>query len=106
MQNCGAKGERCGGQRHARKLTRYQSWHGGTIHTLHAGYDRGDPKISLTAGCRSLAVSISDLSGMDEVRTALRSFRVRTRRGGSRVSVRATDLAENSSIGRVRLPRC
>jgi uncharacterized delta-60 repeat protein len=95
---------------------KYSTWNGGAVSTLHAGYDRGDPKISLTAGCRSLAVSISDLSGMDEVlvrsvrrvirRTSRKQFRVRLPRDARRVSVRATDLAENSSTRRARLPRC
>jgi uncharacterized delta-60 repeat protein len=95
---------------------KYSTWHGGAVSTLHAGYDRGDPKISLTAGCRSLAVSISDLSGMSEVlvragrrvirRTTRKHFRVRLPRDARRVSVRATDLAENSSTRRVRLRRC
>jgi hypothetical protein len=95
---------------------KYSTWNGGAVSTLHAGYDRGDPKISLTASCRSLAVSISDLSGMDEVlvrsgrrvirRTSRKQFRVRLPRDARRISVRATDLAENSSTRRARLPRC
>jgi uncharacterized delta-60 repeat protein len=95
---------------------KYGFWGGTALRTLHAGYDRDDPSISIAVqGCRRALVHIGDTLGIEAVvrvngrvtrRTALRSFRVRTRRGGSRVSVRATDLAENSSIGRVRLPRC
>jgi uncharacterized delta-60 repeat protein len=95
---------------------KYQTWNGGAVHTLHAGYDRDDPSISLVAGCRSLRVRITDLSALDSVvvradgrvvrRTSRKRLRVRLRAATSRVSVRATDLADNTSTRKVRLPRC
>jgi uncharacterized delta-60 repeat protein len=97
-------------------IYKYQSRLGNTVHTLTAGYDRDDPSISLVAGCRSLRIRISDLSGLDRVvvradgrvirRTSRKRLRARLPAGTGRVSVRATDLAGNSSIRRVRLPRC
>jgi hypothetical protein len=93
------------------------AWGPARLRLLHAGHDRARPSISLrTSGCRSLAVRIRDLSRMDRVvvragrrvvrRTNRQRFRVRVRQGGRRITVRATDLAENSSSRRVRLPRC
>jgi uncharacterized delta-60 repeat protein len=95
---------------------KYQSWQGGVVHTLNAGYDRDDPSIELVAGCRVIKVRITDLSGMDEVvvrangrvirRTSRKRLRVRLPKGTRRLSVRATDLAGNSSVRRLRRPRC
>jgi uncharacterized delta-60 repeat protein len=95
---------------------KYGFWGPAAVRTLHAGYDRDDPSISLVAGCRSLRIRISDLSGLDRVvvradgrvirRTSRKRLRARLPAGTGRVSVRATDLAGNSSIRRVRLPRC
>jgi uncharacterized delta-60 repeat protein len=97
-------------------ITRYQTFGGGTVSTLSAGYDRTDPSMSLVAGCRVARVRVTDLSGIEHVvvragarvirRTARKRFRVRLPSGARRLSVRATDLAGNSSIRRVRLPRC
>jgi uncharacterized delta-60 repeat protein len=97
-------------------FARYQSYDGGVVSTIHAGYDRDDPSIALTPGCRSLSVRITDLSGIDEVvvradgrvirRAHRKRFRTRLPEGARRVSVRATDLAGNSSTRRARLPRC
>jgi hypothetical protein len=96
---------------------KYGGWQVAGLRTLHAGYDRVDPSIVFAVrGCRSVAVRIRDASGLDHavvrvnrriVRFTARSrFRVRTRRGGLRLSVRATDLAGNASTSGVRLPRC
>jgi uncharacterized delta-60 repeat protein len=95
---------------------KYGTWGAAAVRTLHAGYDRGAPAISLVAGCRSLRVRISDLSALDRLvvrangrvirRTSRKRFRARLPEGTRRLSVRATDLAGNSSIRSVRLPRC
>jgi uncharacterized delta-60 repeat protein len=95
---------------------KYGFWGSTVLRTLNAGYDRGEPSISLVSGCRSVTVRIRDLSAMDEVvvraggrvlrRTTRKRFRVRTRRDTRRLSVRATDLAGNSSRVAARLPRC
>jgi uncharacterized delta-60 repeat protein len=96
---------------------KYGFWGGAAMRTLHAGYDLDDPSISIRVrSCRSARVKIEDLSALEAVvartgswvvrRTTRKRFRVRTRRGGRRVSVRATDLAGNSSRKAVRLPRC
>jgi uncharacterized delta-60 repeat protein len=95
---------------------KYGTWTAAAVRTLNAGYDRDDPVISLVAGCRSLRVRISDLSGLERVvvrangrvirRTSLKRLRARLPEGTRRLTVRATDLAGNTSIRRVRLPRC
>jgi uncharacterized delta-60 repeat protein len=95
---------------------KYGGWGSPALRTINAGYDRDDPSISIAVqGCRRALVHIGDTSGIEAVvrvnarvtrRTTRRSFRVRARRGGSRVSVRAADLAGNSSRARIRLPRC
>jgi uncharacterized delta-60 repeat protein len=95
---------------------KYGGWGSPALRAINAGYDRDKPSISIAVqGCRGALVHIGDTSGIEAVvrvnarvtrRTTLRSFRVRARRGGSRVSVQASDLAGNSSRTRVRLPRC
>jgi uncharacterized delta-60 repeat protein len=97
---------------------KYGLWGPAALRTLNAGYDRGDPSISLVAGCRSVMVRITDLSALDRVvvradgrvirRTSRKRLRARLPEGEGtrRVSVRATDLAGNVSTKRVRLPRC
>lgn len=95
---------------------KYQTWHGGTVRTLYAGYDRSDPAISISVrGCRTALVEIEDISGVETIvrvngrvvrSTHRKRFRVRARGGGGRVSVVATDLADNSTRRRARLPRC
>lgn len=95
---------------------KYQLWGSTALRTLNAGYDRDDPSISIIVdSCRAALVEIDDTSRIEAVarvngravrRTTRKRFRVRTRRGGRRVSVRATDLAENVSSERIRLPRC
>ena len=95
---------------------KYDTWGPAAVRTLNAGYDRDDPAISLVAGCRSLRVRISDLSALERVvvradgrvirRTSRKRLRARLPEGTRRLSVRATDLAENVSTRRVRLPRC
>ena len=97
-------------------FARYQTYSGGVVSAVHAGYDRGDPSIALTPGCRSLTVRITDLSGIDEavvradgrvIRRAHRKrFRTRLPDDARRVSVRAVDLAGNASTRKRRLPRC
>jgi uncharacterized delta-60 repeat protein len=95
---------------------KYQSWHGAAIHALNAGYDRDDPVISVFARCRFVRVRVRDLSELDGVvvraggrvvrRTDRKRFRLRTPHRAGRLSIRATDLAGNSSRLRSRLPRC
>ena len=95
---------------------KYGTWTAAALRTLHAGYDRGDPSISLVAGCRAVRVRVTDLSALDGVvvradgrvvrRTSRKRFRLRVPHATRRVSVRATDLARNSSTRRLRLPRC
>jgi uncharacterized delta-60 repeat protein len=95
---------------------KYGFWGPTALRTINAGYDREDPSISITVrGCRAALVKIDDTSGTEAavrvngrvVRHTVRTrFRVRAPRGRTSVSVRATDLAENSSSARVRLPRC
>lgn len=96
---------------------KYGFWGPALLRTLHAGYDVDPPSISIgVRSCRSVGVHITDLSRMHRVlvradhrvvrRTRRTRFRVQLRRGARRVSVVATDLAENVSRERVRLPRC
>jgi uncharacterized delta-60 repeat protein len=95
---------------------KYGFWGPAVLRMLQAGYDRDDPLISLVAGCRPLRVRISDLSALDRVivradgrvirRTSRKRLRVRLPKGTRRLSVRATDLAGNSSIRKARLPQC
>jgi uncharacterized delta-60 repeat protein len=96
---------------------KYGSWGPAAVRTLNAGYDRERPVISLLPGrWRVLRVRITDLSGLEEVvvragrrvlrRTTRKRFRLRLPSGARRASVEATDLAENVSIRRVRLPVC
>lgn len=95
---------------------KYGFWGPSAVRTLNAGYDLDDPSISIGPGCRSIEVTISDVSRMDRVivradgqvirRTIRKRFRVRVPDEARLVSVRATDLAGNSSAERARLPRC
>ena len=96
---------------------KYGFWSDATLRLLHAGYDDDPPRVSISVyGCRSVRVRVSDLSALDRVvvragrrvirRSSQKRFRVRVRRGTRRISVRATDLARNSSRVSVRLPRC
>jgi uncharacterized delta-60 repeat protein len=95
---------------------KYQFWDSTVLRTLNAGHDRDDPSISIVARCRSVAVKISDLSALDEVvvragrrvvrRTNRKKFRVRLRGHARRVSVRAADLAGNTSRVTAGLPPC
>ena len=96
---------------------KYGFWGPAALRMLNAGYDLDDPSIALTTpGCRSVSVRIDDVSRMDAVivradgqvirRTNRKRFRVRVPDDARRVSVRATDLAGNSSAERARLPRC
>jgi uncharacterized delta-60 repeat protein len=97
-------------------IPKYQSRNGGIISTLNAGYDRDDPITSLVAGCRYIRVTVRDMSGLAAVvvraggrvvkRTHAKRFRVRTPPRGRRLTIRATDLAGNSSRLRARLPGC
>jgi hypothetical protein len=98
-------------------IYKYQSWQGGVVHTIAAGYDRAGPRISVRRrGCRAINVRITDTSALDRVvvradghvirRTTRKRFRARLPRGTQRVSVRATDLAGNLGARGVRLPRC
>jgi uncharacterized delta-60 repeat protein len=97
-------------------IGKYQSWLGGAVHALNAGYDRDDPTIAIVRGCKGLAIRITDLSALDSVvvraggrvirRTHRKRFRVRLPDGARRASVKATDLAGNTSRVRTRLPRC
>jgi hypothetical protein len=83
---------------------------------VNAGYDRDRPTLSVTVrSCRSALFDIADASEVEAVasiggrvvrRTTRKRFRVGSRRGGRRVSVRATDLAGNVSRERTRLSRC
>ena len=85
---------------------KYQSWQGGVVHTIAAGYDSAGPIILVRRrGCRAIQVRITDTSALDHVvvradghvirRTTRKRFRARLPRGTRRVSVRATDLAGN-----------
>lgn len=95
---------------------KYQTWGPAVLRTLHAGYDREKPAVSMTVkGCHVALVEITDDSRIEAVarvggrvvrRTTRKRFHVRSRRGGRRLSVRVTDLADNSSRRRARLPRC
>lgn len=95
---------------------KYQVWGPAVLRTLHAGYDRGKPAVSLTVeGCHAALVEITDDSHIEAVarvggrvvrRPTRKRFHVRSRRGGRRVSVRVTDLADNSTRRRARLPHC
>jgi uncharacterized delta-60 repeat protein len=95
---------------------KYQSWHGGVVHTIAAGYDRDDPRMSIGVGCRAVDVWITDASGLDRVvvradrrvvrRTTRKRFQTRIPERTRRVSVLATDLAGNSSTRTVGVPRC
>jgi hypothetical protein len=95
---------------------KYGFWGPTALRTIHAGNDREDPSISITVrSCRAALVKIEDTSGTEAVvrvngrvvlRTVRTRFKVRAPRGRTSVSVRATDMAENSSSARVRLPRC
>jgi uncharacterized delta-60 repeat protein len=95
---------------------KYGFWGPAVLRLLNAGYDRDVPSISLVAACRSLRVRISDLSALDRVvvrangrvirRTSRKRLRTRLPEGTRRFSVRATDLAGNTSIRRIGLPRC
>ena len=87
-----------------------------TLRTFHAGYDERAPRISIGAhGCQ-VRVRVTDLSGLLRAvvrargrvlrRTTHKRFRFRIPSDTKRISVRATDLAENVSTRRVRLPRC
>jgi uncharacterized delta-60 repeat protein len=97
-------------------IPKYQSRSGGVVSAVNAGYDPDDPAIALTRRCRSISVRVTDISGMQAVvvraerrvirRTGHKRFRVRVPEGIRRISLRATDLAGNVSIRRVRLPRC
>ena len=93
-----------------------QSCQGGVVHTIAAGYDRRDPRISIgRRGCRAIDVTITDASGLERVvvraggrgvrRTTRKRFRARVKPGTRRITVRATDLAENVSTRTLRLPR-
>jgi hypothetical protein len=54
----------------------------------------GDPRISIgRRGRRAIDVTITDASGLEHA-------------GTRRITVRATDLAENVSTRTLRLPRC
>jgi uncharacterized delta-60 repeat protein len=96
---------------------KYGSSHYTTLRSFDAGYDDEPPLVSVVVrGCRSIGVRVTDLSALDRVvirarnrlvrRTARARFGVRLPNGTRRVSVRATDLADNVSTKRVRLPRC
>jgi uncharacterized delta-60 repeat protein len=98
-------------------IPKYQSFNFAVLHSFHAGYDRDDPQIAiLQRRCRSLRVSITDLSGMERVvvraagrvirRTSRKQFRARFPEGARWAFVRAIDLAGNSSGKFARLPRC
>jgi uncharacterized delta-60 repeat protein len=95
---------------------KYGFWGSTALRTLNAGHDRDRPKLRVKVrGCRSVLVRIADASEVESVarigdrvvrRTTRKRFRLRSRQGGRRVSVWATDLAENVARKRVRLPRC
>ena len=96
---------------------KYQSWQGGVVHTIAAGYDGSGPIISVRRrGCRAIHVRITDTSALDRVvvradghvvrRTTRKRFRARLPRGTRRVSVRAWDLAGNLGARGLSLPRC
>ena len=95
---------------------KYQSDHSTRLRSLSAGYDDDRPAISVLAGCRYLRVRVRDLSALDAVvvrasgrvvrRTSAKRFRVPLPEAAGRVSVRATDLAGNTSRKRTRLPHC
>jgi uncharacterized delta-60 repeat protein len=95
---------------------KYSSPGPGVARMLHAGYDREKPAVSVTVqGCRAALVKITDDSPIEAVarvggrvvrRTTRKRFRVRSRRGGRRLSVRVTDLADNSARRGARLPHC
>jgi uncharacterized delta-60 repeat protein len=97
-------------------IPKYQSRDGGVISSLNAGYDRDDPVMSVVAGCRYVRITVRDMSGLAGVvvraagrivkRTGAKRFRLRTPRRGRRLTIRATDLAGNSSRVRARVPRC
>ena len=96
---------------------KYGFWGDAALRTINAGYDDDPPMISIGArGCRAVSVRIADLSGLERVvvrgdgpllrRTRAKRFRVRLPEGTERVSVRATDLAGNTSRRSARLPSC
>ena len=86
------------------------------VRLIDAAYDRRGPRINIRAGCRAVGIRATDPSGIARVvvrfdgraarRTAHRRLRVRRPPDARRVSVRATDLAGNSSVRRRQLPRC
>jgi hypothetical protein len=95
---------------------KYQSDHSTRLRALNAGYDDDRPAISVLAGCRYLRVRVRDLSALDAVviraggrvvrRTSAKRFRVPLPQAAGRASVRATDLAGNTSRKKTRLPHC
>ena len=95
---------------------KYGSFHSTRLRAFDAGYDDDPPRIWVARGCRWLRVRIRDLSELEIAvvrsghrvlrRTRLPSFGMRPPAGRTRISVAATDLADNSSRKTVRLPRC
>ena len=97
---------------------KYQSWQGGVVHTIAAGYDGAgpmdlgrppglprDPRQDhgrLRPRPRWSSAPMATSSGG----TTRKRFRARLPRGTRRVSVRATDLAGNLGGRGARLPRC
>lgn len=86
------------------------------VRLIDASYDRRRPRIGIRAGCRAVRIRVTDPSGIARVvvrfdgrvarRTTSRRVRVNRPPDAQRVSVRATDLAGNSSSRRRQLPRC
>ena len=97
---------------------KYGFWGPAALRTLNAGYDLDDPSITLDDARLPLGVGqdhgrltasagvLVRANGEVVRRTIRKRFRVRVPDDASRVSVRATDLAGNSSAERTRLPRC
>ena len=95
---------------------KYGSSHFTRLRAFDAGYDDDPPRIAVKPGCRWLRIRLHDLSELEITvvrsgrrvlrRTRLPSIRMRRPAGMTRVSVKATDLADHSSAERVRLPRC
>jgi uncharacterized delta-60 repeat protein len=87
-----------------------------SLRALDAGYDNDPPRISIKPGCRWIRVRIRDLSALELAvvrsgrrvlrRTRYTSFRMRPPSRRARISVEATDFADNSSTKTVRLERC
>jgi uncharacterized delta-60 repeat protein len=96
-------------------IGKYNQWNGGRIRTFSAGYDREDPAVTLTSGCRWMRIRIRDTSPLDRLvlridrrvvrQTTRKRLRIRVH-PRERVSVTAVDAAGNPARVRTTVPRC